>query len=80
MVTVTDRLDPQRTCLLLFDTSKLFVNGPSLKPEDRLPDVVAAVKNWEQQLVLARQLRMMVAYARFAQRIDGADYFPRLVD
>jgi len=80
MAATTESLDPQRTCLLFFDTKLSSVNGPSLKAEDRPPNVVAAVKNWQRQLRLARQLRMMVAYALTAQRGDQANYFPRLVD
>jgi nicotinamidase-related amidase len=75
-----DGLDPKRTCLLFFDTSKIFVNGPSLKPEDRRPEEVAAVKNWERLLARARELDMMVAYAHTAQRGDAANYYPRLLD
>jgi nicotinamidase-related amidase len=75
-----DYLDPQRTCLLFFDTKNSSVNGPSLKPENRAPNVVVAVKNWQRQLELARRLRMMVAYALTAQRADQSNYFPRLVD
>ena len=75
-----DNLDPARTCLLFFDTSKFFVNGPSLKAEDRSPVAAAAVKNWQRLLSTARELGMMVAYASTENRPDGADYFGRLTD
>src|SRR5690242_5641688 len=78
--TKMDSLDPLTTCLLFFDCSKIFVDGPSLRPEDRTPMVQAAVKNWQRQLALARQLRMMVVYANTAQRADQSTYFPRLID
>ena len=42
--------------------------------------VQAAVKNWQRQQNLARQLRMMVVYANTAQRSDQSNYFPRLID
>jgi nicotinamidase-related amidase len=80
METTADSLDPRRTGLLFFDTSKMFVNGPSLKAQDRQPHVVIAVRNWERQIIVARQLRMLVAFAHTAQRIDKANYFPRLID
>jgi nicotinamidase-related amidase len=76
----TDRLDPQHTCLLFFDTSKSVVNGPTLKREARLPERDSIVENWQRQLALARELGMMVAYAQTAQRPDGANYFPRMMD
>jgi nicotinamidase-related amidase len=75
-----DILDPQHSCLLFFDTSLLYVNGPTLDPKDRPPQVVTAVANWQRQLSLARELGMMVAYAHTAYRPDGADYFSRLND
>ena len=78
--TKIDSLDPLITCLLFFDCSKIFVDGPSLRDEDRSPMVQAAVKNWQRQLILARQLRMMVVYANTAQRADQSTYFPRLID
>lgn len=80
MAAAIDYLDPQRTCLLFFDTKASSVNGPSLDPSDRAPNVVAAVKSWQRQLQLARRLRMMVAYALTAQRADQSNYYPRLVD
>ena len=80
MAAPTGYLDPQHTCLLFFDTKASSVNGPSLKPEGRSPDTAAAVKNWQRQLETARRLRMMVAYALTAQRADGSNYYPRLVD
>jgi ureidoacrylate peracid hydrolase len=75
-----DTLDPRHSCLLFFDTSLLYVNGPTLDPKDRTPQAVTAVANWQRQLALARQLGMMVAYAHTAYRPDGADYFSRLND
>jgi nicotinamidase-related amidase len=75
-----DFLDPQHTCLLFFDTSALYANGPTLDPKDRTPQASAAVANWQRQLALARELGMMVAYAHTAYRPDGADYFSRLND
>lgn len=78
--TKVDSLNPQTTCLLFFDCSRIFVDGPSLRAEDRTPMVQAAVKNWQRQLALARQLRMMVVYANTAQRGDQSMYFPRLID
>lgn len=75
-----DPLDPQRTCLLFFDTGKLFVNGPSLDATDRRDDVRHAVGQWVRQLEAARRLDMMVAYAQTAQRGDQTNYFPRLMD
>jgi nicotinamidase-related amidase len=77
---VADRLDPQHTCLLFFDTSKSVVNGPTLRREDRRPERESIVANWQRQLALARELGMMIAYAQTAQRPDGANYFPRLMD
>jgi ureidoacrylate peracid hydrolase len=78
--TKIDNLNPVTTCLLFFDCSKIFVNGPSLRAEDRTPMVQAAVKNWQRQQNLARQFRMMVVYANTAQRADQSNYFPRLID
>lgn len=75
-----DTLDPNRTCLLFFDTSRLFVNGPSLSPSGRRVGVGDAVRNWVRQARAARQLDMMVAYAHTAQRSDQANYYPRLMD
>jgi nicotinamidase-related amidase len=75
-----DRLDPKRTCLLFFDTSNLFVNGPTLDPKDRPPEDVKAVPNWQRQLARARQLGMMVAYALTGHRPDQRTLFPRLTD
>ena len=75
-----DGLDPQRTCLLFFDTSAFFLNGPTLKPQDRSPVVAAAVQNWQRQLATARDLGMMVAYASTENRPDGADYYRRWTD
>src|SRR5206468_1816813 len=75
-----ERLNPLTTCLLFFDCSRIFVNGPSLRAEDRNPMIQAAVKNWQRQQTLARQFRMMVVYANTAQRVDQSDYFPRLID
>jgi nicotinamidase-related amidase len=77
---VVESLDPRHTCLLFFDTSKLFVNGPTLKAEDRRHDDVVAVANWQRQLALARELNMMIAYAHTAQRADQSNYYPRLLD
>ena len=51
-----DRLDPKTTCLLFFDTSNMFVNGPSLDPQARTPAATAAVANWRRQLAKAREL------------------------
>ncbi len=76
----TDRLDPKRTCLLFFDTSNLFVNGPSLQPKDRPPAGALAVANWQRQLARARELGMMVAYALTGHRPDQLTAFPRLTD
>jgi nicotinamidase-related amidase len=78
--TKIDSLNPVTTCLLFFDCSNIFVNGPSLRPGDRTPMVETAVRNWQRQQNLARQLRMMVAYANTAQRADQSNYFPRLID
>src|SRR5438094_3409559 len=78
--TKVDRLNPLTTCLLFFDCSRIFVNRPSLRAEDRNPMIQAAVKNWQRQQTLARQFRMMVVYANTAQRVDQSDYFPRLID
>jgi ureidoacrylate peracid hydrolase len=75
-----DFLDPQRTCLLFFDTSTLYANGPTLDPKDRTPQAATAVANWQRQMNLARELGMMIAYAHTAYRPDGADYFSRLND
>jgi nicotinamidase-related amidase len=74
------RLDPGRTCLLFFDTSNLFVNGPSLHPKDRPPAANAAVANWQRQLARARELGMMVAYALTGHRPDQMTAYPRLTD
>jgi nicotinamidase-related amidase len=76
----SDRLDAKRTCLLFFDTSNLFVNGPSLDPKDRPPAGNNAVANWQRQLVRARELGMMVAYALTGHRPDQLTAFPRLTD
>jgi nicotinamidase-related amidase len=75
-----DNLDPSRTCLLFFDCSKLFVNGPTLDPKGRSAAVTASVENWKRQLATARELGMMVAYANTAHRKDEADYWPRITD
>ncbi len=75
-----DSLDPRRTCLLFFDTSTFFVNGPTLKPEGRSPAASAAVQNWQRQLATARDLGMMVAHAQTENRPDGADYYRRWTD
>ena len=75
-----ESLDPKRTCLLFFDCTNVFVNGSSLDPAGRSPDVAAAVSNWERQLALARELDMMVAYACAVNREDRADAYDRLTD
>ena len=75
-----DSLDPKRTCLLFFDTSNLFVNGPTLDPANRTPQVVTAVANWRRLLAAGRELGMMVAYAHTAYRPDGANYYRRMTD
>lgn len=75
-----DSLDPRRTCLLFFDVSAFFVNGPTLEPEGRSPAAATAVQNWQRQLATARDLGMMVAYAQTENRPDGADYYRRWTD
>jgi nicotinamidase-related amidase len=75
-----DSLVPRQTCLLFFDTSNLFVNGPTLDPKDRTAQAASAVANWRRQLDLARELDVMVAYAHTAYRPDGANYYSRLND
>jgi nicotinamidase-related amidase len=75
-----DRIDPQHSCLLFFDTSNLFVNGPKLDPRDRPPGEASAIASWQRQLARARELRMMVAYALTGHRPDQAATFPRLTD
>lgn len=75
-----DVLNPRQTCLLFFDTSTLYVNGPTLDPKDRTPEAATAVANWQRQLALARELHMMIAYAHTAYRPDGANYYSRLND
>ncbi|MBM2810725.1 MAG: hypothetical protein HW416_1484, partial [Chloroflexi bacterium] len=42
-----ESLDPKRTCLLFFDCSKLFVNGPTLDPKGRSAAVLASLENWK---------------------------------
>jgi ureidoacrylate peracid hydrolase len=74
------RLDPTRTCLLFFDTSNLYVNGPSLQRADRSPDANAAVRNWQRQLARARELGMPVAYGLTGHRADQMTAFRRLTD
>ena len=75
-----ERLDPKHTCLLFFDTSNVFVNGPTLDPQARSPLVTDAVANWRRQLAKARELKMMVVYGLTAHRPDGENYFARLTD
>lgn len=76
----SERLNPKRTCLLFFDTSNLFVNGPSLDPQARSPSAAQAVANWRRQLAKARELNMMVAYALTGHHPDGHTHYARLTD
>jgi len=75
-----EHLDPQRTCLLFFDTCNLFVNGPSLKAEGRSPSVAASVVNWQRLLAAARGLHMAVVYSAAAYRADGLDWYAHFTD
>ena len=74
------RLDPRKTCLLFFDTSNLFVNGPKLDPRDRAPDVRQAVANWQRLLNRAREQKMVVAYGLTGHRPDQLSAYPRFTD
>ena len=75
-----ESLDPGRTCLLFFDCSNLFVNGPTLDKQNRSDAMSAALKNWQRQVEAARRLGMMVAYANAVSRPDRADSFERRAD
>jgi nicotinamidase-related amidase len=77
MVAEKDRLDPQRTCLVFFDTAPYVRDGTF---QTELPDKLDMVANWRKQLALARELQMMVAFPQTAQRPDATNYFPRTVD
>ena len=59
-----ERLDPKRTCLLLFD----FLVGHAAKDPQRYAPVLA---NAAQLLAAARAGGLMVAYARADHRADG---------
>jgi len=76
----TERLDPQRTCLLFFDTCNYFVNGPSLKPENRSTTVAASVGNWVRLRDAARKLKIAVVYSAAAYRPDGSDWYAHITD
>ena len=76
----TERLDPQRTCLLFFDTCNYFVNGPSLRPENRSTTVAASVRNWVRLREAARKLKMAVVYSAAAYRPDGSDWYAHITD
>jgi ureidoacrylate peracid hydrolase len=75
-----DRIDPAKTCLLFFDTSKLFVNGPNLNAAERSSAATEVVAKWRRQLDRARELQMMVAYALTGHRPDSKTFFARLAD
>lgn len=77
---MTDALEPKRTCLLFFDTTNTFVNGPSLTSAGRSGMVETAVRNWVRLLAAARERRMMVAYASTEYRADEGDYYRRIAD
>lgn len=62
-----DRLDPSRTCLLLFDT----LNGYLKTPDGIQREHAGAVANMRRLLEAARASRVMVAYAIGSHRADG---------
>src|SRR5581483_11526394 len=63
-----------------FDTCNYFVNGPSLRPENRTPGVAASVANWQRLLATARELAMAVVYSAAAYREDGSDWYAHYTD
>ena len=72
-----ERLDPARTCLLLFDT----LNGYLKTPEDGVrAEYAGAVANMRRLLDGARAVRVMVAYAIGSHRKDGAMAHTPLTD
>jgi len=68
-----ERLDPKRTCLLLFD----FLVGHAAKDPQRYAPVLANAANL---LAAARASGTMVAYARADHRADGGTTAPTLHD
>ena len=65
---MTERLDPARTCLLLFD----FLRGHVDRDEESRRRYVPVVANAAQLLDAARKARSMIAYARADHRGDRA--------
>jgi nicotinamidase-related amidase len=77
VVAEKDHLDPARSCMVFFDTSTYVKNGKFASSD---PKDAVMIKNWQAQLSLARELKMMIAWPQTAQRPDGAAYFPRRQD
>ena len=70
---MSERLDPAKTCLLLFD----FLVGHAAKDPQRYAPVLA---NTAKLLAVARGCAAMVAYARADHRADGGTTAPTLHD
>ena len=70
---MSERLDPAKTCLLLFD----FLVGHAAKDPQRYAPVLA---NTAKLLAAARGRAAMVAYARADHRADGGTTAPTLHD
>jgi ureidoacrylate peracid hydrolase len=73
---VPERLDPARTCLLLFDTLNGYLKTPGGVQAEYRP----AVANMRRLLDAARAARVMVAYAAGSHRPDGAMAHTPLTD
>jgi nicotinamidase-related amidase len=71
-----DRLDAQRTCLLLFDFLAGHVNKDSASRERYVPVLANAAK----LLAAARAAGAMIAYARADHRADRATHAPIITD
>lgn len=72
-----DRLDPQRSCMMFFDTNSKVKNGVFASDD---PKDATLIKNWRAELALARELKMMIVWPTTAQLPDGAGYFARRQD
>ena len=77
MIAAKDRLDPQRTCMVFFDTSTYVRDGTFQTDQSDKQQLVA---NWRNQLAVARDLRMMVAWPQTAMRADVTNYYARMTD
>jgi len=62
---------------MFFDTAGYIKDGTY---QTDLPDRVQMVANWRNQLAVARELNMMVAFPQTAQRPDATNYFARKQD